>query len=238
MSIRMGLIRKKQDWSFEKFNSYWRDSHGALASRAPGLLEYWQNPVVDREQRGIEFKRGAWNFDGFSQLTFDDVQKADRAFGDGKLAQDLIADENHFLGGLHIVTAEPSIVIPLPGPAERARLLKRMSIITRLPGLSEEDFRREWRIHGDHVRKMPGVSAYRQNVLVARELVKGTPCAYEDLPIDGIVELWFRDEASLQAAFGSAQGRTTMAHAKSFLGEITAFLVAERQVVGAGSTAA
>lgn len=232
MSIRMGLIRKKPDWTYEQFNSYWRDHHGPLASRASSLREYWQNPVVDRAQRGIEFARGSWDFDGFSQLGFDDVRKADRAFGDGQLAADLIADESRFLGGLHIVTTEPSVVIPIPEPVERSGLLKRMSLITRLPGLSEEDFRREWKIHGDHVRKMPGVGGYRQNVIVARELVKGEPCSYEDLPIDGIVEMWFRDAGTLQAAFSSPEGKTTMAHAKSFLGEITAFLVEERQIFG------
>jgi len=97
--------------------------------------------------------------------------------------------------------------------------------------MSEEDFRREWRIHGDFVRKMPGVSAYRQNVVVVREREKGKPCDYDTLPIDGIVELWFKDEQTLQDAFGSAAGQTTMAHAKTFLGDITAFLVAERRVV-------
>ena len=97
--------------------------------------------------------------------------------------------------------------------------------------MSEEDFRREWRIHGDFVRKMPGVSAYRQNVVVVREREKGKPCDYDTLPIDGIVELWFKDEQTLQNAFGSAAGQTTMAHAKTFLGDITAFLVAERRVV-------
>jgi len=235
MKTRMGLIRKKADWTCEAFNAYWRDHHGPLAARAPGLREYWQNPVTDRLQRGIEFARGAWDFDGFSQLTFDDVQRADHAFSDGSLAAELIADELHFLGELHIVTAEPVVVIPVPRPAERARLLKRMSIITRLPGLSEEDFRREWRVHADLVRKMPGVSAYRQNVVVAREREKGKPCDYETLPIDGIVELWFQDETTLQNSFGSPTGQNTMAHAKSFLGEITAFLVKERQVFG-GST--
>jgi hypothetical protein len=43
--------------------------------------------------------------------------------------------------------------------------------------------------------------------------------------------LWFKDEQTLQDTFGSAAGQTTMAHAKSFLGDITAFLVAERRVV-------
>jgi uncharacterized protein (TIGR02118 family) len=227
----MGLIRKKADWTFDEFNAYWRDKHGALASRAPHLRAYWQNPVVDRVQRGIDFARGAWDFDGFSQLWFDDVDRANHAFKDSEMAAELIADENRFLGELHIVTAEQSVVIPLPREDERAKLLKRMSVIKRLPTLSEEDFRREWRIHGDLVRKMPGVSAYRQNVVVGREHEKGMPCDYDTLPIDGIVELWFNDAEILQAAFASPAGKTTMAHAKTFLGDITAFLVAERRVV-------
>lgn len=235
MNVRMGLIRKKADWTCAAFSAYWREHHGPLAARAPGLREYWQNEVTDRLQRGIDFERGPWDLDGFSQLGFDDAQGADRAFSDGSLAAELIADERHFLGGLHIVTAEPSVVIPLPEPARRARLLKRMSIITRRPGSGEADFRREWKAHGEFVRKMPGVSAYRQNVVVARARDKGVPCDYATLPIDGIVELWFEDEATLQDAFASAAGRSTMAHARSFLGEITAFLVQERQIVGAGS---
>lgn len=231
MTVRMGLIRKKPDWSFDDFNSYWRDRHGALAARAPRLREYWQNPVADRLQRGIDFARGPWDFDGFSQLWFDDSRQADHAFGNGELAAELIADEQHFLGDLHIVTAEQSVVIDLPAPQERRKLLKRISIIKRLPQMSEDDFRREWRVHGDHVRRMPGVSAYRQNVVVARERRKGQPCSYEELPIDGIVELWFKDAQTLEAAFSSPDGQVTMAHAKSFLHEITAFVVDERRVV-------
>jgi uncharacterized protein (TIGR02118 family) len=227
----MGLIRKKADWTFEDFDTYWRDRHGPLAAHAPNLREYWQNPVVDRAQRGIDFVRGPWDFDGFSQLSFDDAKQSERAFSDGDLAAALIKDENHFLGGLHIVTAEQSVVIPLPGKDERARLLKRISVLRRLPTLSEEDFRREWRIHGDLVRQMPGVSAYRQNAVVVREREKGKPCDHDTLPIDGIVELWFKDAQTLQEAFASRAGQTTMAHAKTFLGDITAFLVEERRIV-------
>jgi uncharacterized protein (TIGR02118 family) len=231
MNVRMGLIRKKSDWSTEEFSDYWCNQHGALAKRAPGLRAYWQNPVTERLQRGIDFPRGPWDFDGFSQLWFDDVGKANHAFSDSELAAELIADENHFLGDLHIVTAEQHVVIELPEPPARARLLKRMSILKRRPDLSEEDFRREWKVHGDLVRKMPGVGAYRQNVVIARELMKGQSCGYDDFPIDGIVELWFEDAATLEAAFGSEAGKETMAHAKTFLAEITAFVVAERQVL-------
>ena len=231
MKIRMGLIRKKADWTYEEFNAYWRDVHAPLAARAPHLCAYWQNVVTDRIQRGIDFARGHWDFDGFSQLRFSDAEQADSAFSRGDLAVALAADEQHFLHDLHILTAEQSVVIPLPVQHEHERLLKRISIIKRLPTMTEEDFRREWRVHGDLVRTMPGVSSYRQNVVLARERQKGQPCEYDDLPMDGIVEMWFKDEDTLQAAFSAPAGQSTMAHAKTFLDQITAFLVNERRIV-------
>lgn len=229
MTVRLGLIRKKPDWTSEEFSSYWRDKHGLLAARAPGLREYWQNVVTDRLQRGIDYERGPWDFDGFSQLWFDDAKGADHAFKDSGMAAALIRDEEHFICQLHIVTAEQNVVIPVPDAKARNALLKRMSTLKRRADVSEDDFRREWKVHADYVRLMPGVSAYRQNVIVAREIVKGQPCAYDNLPIDGIVELWFEDDSKLEAAFGSPEGKTTMAHAKTFLSEITAFLVTERR---------
>jgi uncharacterized protein (TIGR02118 family) len=228
MTVRIGLIKKKPGWTQEEFSSYWRDKHGPLAAKAPGLREYWQNVVTDRLQRGIDYERGQWDFDGFSQLWFDDAKRADDAFKDSDMAAALVKDEEHFIGGLHIVTAEENVVLPVPEAKARSALLKRLSTLKRRADVSEDDFRREWKVHADYVRLMPGVSAYRQNVIVARELVKGEPCGYDDLPIDGIVELWFEDETKLEAAFSSPAGKTTMAHARTFLSEITAFLVQER----------
>jgi hypothetical protein len=51
------------------------------------------------------------------------------------------------------------------------------------------------------------------------------------MPIDGIVELWFDDAESINNAFGSAIGKETMAHAATFIGEITTFLVETVTVV-------
>lgn len=231
MNVRMGLIQKKADWPIEDFRTYWRERHGPLAAKAPNLREYWQNHVTERLQRGIEFVRGPWDFDGFSQLWFDDAQQADHAFKDSAMAGALITDEQHFLGELHIVTVTQSVVVPVPEGAPRKALLKRISTLKRRPDISEQDFRREWIVHRDHVQKMPGVGGYRQNVVISRERVKGQPCGYEELPIDGIVELWFENTATLGAAFSSSAGKVTMTHAKSFLSEITAFVVDEHRVV-------
>lgn len=227
--LRMGLIRKKPDWSDEAFRSHWRDRHGPLVAQLPTLRGYRQNRVVDRLQRGIDFARGPWDFDGFSQLRFDATAQADAAFNHGELAAAIRADEARFLGGLHIVSvAQTEVIAP---PAQPHGLLKRISLLRRPVAQSEDDFRREWKVHAEHVRRMPGVSGYRQNVVTAREFAKGTPCGYAELPIDGIVELWFENADTLDAAFASPPGRVTMAHALTFLAEITAFVVEEHRVV-------
>ncbi len=231
MNVRMGLLRRKRDWTDERFRDYWRNTHGPLAARLLNLREYWQNVVTDSLQRGIDFARGPWDFDGISQLWFDETKHAGRAFRDDSMAKALVEDEGRFLEALHIVMTRQDVVIPAPADAARARLLKRISTLKRRPDISEDDFRREWIVHRDLVRKMPGVSAYRQNVVLSRERVKGTPCDYETLPIDGIVELWFETTDTLNAAFASPAGRTTMAHAKTFLSEITAFVVIEHRIV-------
>lgn len=231
MKVRMGLLWKKPDWTIDAFRTYWRDKHGPLAARVPKLREYWQNLVTERMQRGIDFARGPWDFDGFSQLHFDDSRQAQHAFTDSEIAAALIADERHFLGNLHIVTADQNEVIAVPASPKREKLLKRVSTLKRREDVGENDFRREWIVHRDLIRKMPGVAGYRQNVVVAREQTKGTPCEYEALPIDGIVELWFENAATLEAAFGSPAGRTTMKHALTFLSEITVFSVQEVRIV-------
>ena len=231
MNVRMGLIRKKSDWSMNDFRAYWRDKHGPLAARLPSLREYWQNAVTERLQRGIDFARGPWDFDGFSQLWFDDARQTDQAFKGSEMAAALIVDEQHFLGGLHIITASQHDVVTVPEAPRRGALLKRLSTLKRRPDITEENFRHEWIVHRNLVQKMPGVAGYRQNVVIARERIKGQPCAYDELPIDGIVELWFESPATLEAAFSSPAGRTTMAHAKTFLAEITAFVVSENRIV-------
>ncbi|RKP57624.1 EthD family reductase [Pararobbsia silviterrae] len=226
--VRMGLLYKKADWTEAAFREHWLHQHGALVKHAPGLGEYWQNHVIDRVQRGIDFARGPWEFDGFSQLRVSDPK---HPFGEGDLPARVRADEQHFVGGLHIIEAEQTEVVAVPAPEERARLKKRISLIRRRPDSSEADFRKEWAVHAGWVRQMPGVRGYRQNAIVAREVNKGVPSSYDALPIDGLVEFWFESTETLQDAFGSPAGKQTMQHATTFLSEITAYLVDEHRII-------
>lgn len=228
MIVRSGLIRKKADWSGEDFRRYWREQHGALAARLPGLRRYEQNHVVDSVQRGIAYARGPEQLDGFSMLWFDS-EDAMRAAIATEAGRALVADEGHFIGDLRIVALDQVEVIP---PATDRPLLKRMSLLRRLPDVSPERFKLEWREeHARLVKRLSGVRGYRQNLIVHREAPKGTVVGYEGLAVDGIVELWFDDAASLDAAFATPQGTTLMTHAREFIGEITTFLVENHVVV-------
>ena len=91
MITRMGLLRKRPGMSDEAFRDHWRVSHGPLAAQLPGLRRYHQNRVIDREQRAISYTRGGFEFDGFSELWFDDLPSMSAAFASGldrKLASD------------------------------------------------------------------------------------------------------------------------------------------------------
>jgi uncharacterized protein (TIGR02118 family) len=222
MHVRMGLLNKHEDWSTERFRTYWRENHSKLASQLPGLLSYQQNHVTDTAQRGISYKRGPETVDGISQLWFDNSKRMRDAFSQA-LGEKLIEDENHFIGHLRIVTAEPFEVIKPPAPG---KALKRMSFLRRRADVSPEVFAHEWRVvHSALVKTLPGVLGYRQNLITHRESPKGNVVDYEGLPIDGIVELWFENAETLNAAFASPQGVKTMQHATTFIDEITTFLV-------------
>jgi uncharacterized protein (TIGR02118 family) len=224
----MGLLRKRPDLTAAAFRSHWRDSHGPLAAALPGLRRYHQNHVVDREQRAISYARGSDDFDGFSELWFDDLPSMAAAFATD-LVRRLGEDESRFIGELKLITAMQHVVIPTPTGVP---LIKRMSTLKRRPDVSSEQFNAEWLdVHSFLVRRLPQVKGYTQNLVFDRSHGRGRPATYEELPIDGIVELWFEDVDSLDAAFASDAGKTLMTHATEFITEISTFLVETHEVV-------
>jgi len=230
MFVRSGLIKKKPEWSDEDFRRHWLGQHADLAARLPGLRRYEQNHVTDSLQRGFTYPRGPEQLDGFSMLWFDSEQAMREAIRT-EAGQALVADENHFIGDLRIVTIDQMEVIE---PEADRPLLKRMSLLKRRDDVPPDEFKSEWRQEHAHlVKRVAGVRGYRQNLIVGREAPKGHPVERAGLPIDGIVELWFDDTESLNAAFASPKGQTLMTHAREFIAEITTFLVECHVIVGA-----
>ena len=228
MIVRMGLLQKRADIDQQEFRTHWRTGHGALAAKLPGLRRYHQNHIVDRTQRGITYARDGLDFDGFSELWFDDLPAMQAAFAADEV-EALADDEDRFISGLKLITAVQHVVIPTPTDVP---LIKRMTTLKRRPDVSAEKFQEEWfDVHSVLVKRLPQVKGYTQNLIFDRSHGRGKPATYDELPIDGIVELWFTDTDSLNEGFASDAGKTLMTHATEFIAAMSTFLVETHKVV-------
>jgi uncharacterized protein (TIGR02118 family) len=212
-----------------EFRKHWLGTHGTFAAKLPHLRKYQQNHVVDSRQLGIDFPRGNWNLDGFSELWFDDFE-AMRGDINSDVYRPVSTDTPKLMDMPGIIISAQNQVIPLladPGP-----MVKRMAILERKPGISAATFQHEWwNVHAGKVSKMPGVLGYTQNLVIDREVTPGASAPYSAVPIDGVVELWFRDVQSVEHGFASPAGKEVVAHAQTFIGEITTYLVETHEIV-------
>lgn len=82
---------KKADLSFEEFSRYWRDVHGPIGARIPGLRRLVQS-VAFHDARDLR----APTFDGMAELWFHDLESVLRARSSPEwlFSQD---DERHFI---------------------------------------------------------------------------------------------------------------------------------------------
>lgn len=102
-------------------------------------------------------------------------------------------------------------------------MYKRMTMLARRPGLSDEEFLRRWKEqHAKMVLSLPGVCGYVQNVVTewVTDDAKGRS-------IDGIAEIWFDDRPAMEAALQTEQWAAIVADAREFLGEIIGLSVEE-----------
>lgn len=228
MIVRMGFLTRKQGLTRDAFADHWRGGHGPIAARFPSLRGYVQNLVTDDSQLAIAHKRGDWSVDGISQLWFDDLDSMDRAIRAPGYAPAL-SDETAFIGDISLVACKTNVV---KAPDKSLPLIKRMSILTRPPQMTAEAFQHEWwGFHAEAVSKFPNLAGYRQNLVVARGRTHDAAPSANELRIDGVVELFFRNVGDLKAAFASPAATVSQTHALQFIAEITTFLVEPRRVV-------
>ena len=83
------LIRRKPGMSGEDFHRYWRDVHGAIAARIPGLRRYVQCHAIVRHGDGSEY-------DGAAEAWFDDMDAVRRAVASAEYAAARV-DEARFI---------------------------------------------------------------------------------------------------------------------------------------------
>jgi uncharacterized protein (TIGR02118 family) len=100
-------ISKKPGLSVEEFQRYWRDTHGPIAGRIPGLRRYVQCHVVPEL-----YSRQTPAYDGAAELWFDDLDAMRSAMQSGEVKA-AMEDEKNFIDHTRVasfVTIEKPVV--------------------------------------------------------------------------------------------------------------------------------
>ena len=101
-------ITRKQGMSVEQFQRYWRETHGPIAGRLPGLRRYVQCHTLPELYAGERPPP----YDGAAELWFDDMDAWEKAMASPELMA-AREDERNFIDHskvFFIITEEKAVV--------------------------------------------------------------------------------------------------------------------------------
>ena len=111
--------------------------------------------------------------------------------------------------------------------------VKLVCPLWRRPDLTHEQFVRHWvDIHAPLAHAVPGVRRYVQNHIAGERTRADIPAT--EVAIDGVAELWFDDQAAMEAAARSPEMKALHADGARFIGRIRSYIGDEKVVIGHG----
>jgi len=109
-------------------------------------------------------------------------------------------------------------------------MIKSLSLLTRKPSMTVEQFRKVWlEEHAPMVHAVPGVRRYVLSFPLAEPTRPDVPTS--DVKCDAIAELWYDDLASLKKVAASAEMKKVTDNGGRYLGSIKTFVMEEVGII-------
>ena len=110
-------------------------------------------------------------------------------------------------------------------------MIKTVGLLTRKSGATHEQFMKHWtQVHAPLAHKVPGLRRYVQNHIVGER--RRADIQETAVEVDGIAELWFDDQAALEAASRTPEMNALHADGALFIGRLKSYTVKEKVIVG------
>jgi uncharacterized protein (TIGR02118 family) len=110
-------------------------------------------------------------------------------------------------------------------------MIKTVSLLVRKESLTHEDFVKHWReIHGPLALACPGVARYLQTEIKSSSF-RRDGVGRLDVAVDGIAELWFENQAALDAFAASPATRRLREDGTTFIGRQISFSTEEKVII-------
>ena len=112
-------------------------------------------------------------------------------------------------------------------------MIKSVSLLTRKPELTHEQFVRHWlEIHAPLAYAVPGLRRYVQSHILEERTRADIPST--DVEVDGIAELWYDDRAAMARAMASPEAKALHADGALFIGRIKSYVTEEKVIIPRG----
>jgi uncharacterized protein (TIGR02118 family) len=109
-------------------------------------------------------------------------------------------------------------------------MIKRASLLARKPGMSHEEFVRHWaEVHAPLARACPGISRYTLTIVKSSSTRKDV--APFEVQVDGIAELWFKNQADFDAYQASPATKRLRDDGATFIGREIDFVAEEKVII-------
>lgn len=109
MIKRMGLLKRKPEFTPEQFRKHWLEIHGPLGQNVPGVRRYVQHHVVG-ETRHPDLPPAAQPYDGIVELWFDDEDAMKKALATPE-AKAMFADGTLFIESVTSYIVESEVLV-------------------------------------------------------------------------------------------------------------------------------
>jgi uncharacterized protein (TIGR02118 family) len=119
---------------------------------------------------------------------------------------------------------------PQSGALQGSSMIKRTSLLARKAGISHEEFVKHWvEVHAPMARACPGISRYTLTIVKSSSTRKDV--ARFDIQVDGIAELWFKDQAAYDLFQNSPATKRLRDDGATFIGREIDFVTEEKVVI-------
>lgn len=188
MIAAISLIRRRTDISLEQFRAHWLHPHGTMTAELPATRRYVQHHPI--EAPGTNDHARHLGVDGIPELWFDDIAARTIAYTSPRIAECNV-DSESFIGAVSRIVSEPRVVAEAPPGHDVARILLLAT------GARDHDWseRQEARI-----AVLSGLVGYTSHRLIEQAKAPNSKIAEMVLPVAGLAEAVFADEAALLAA--------------------------------------
>jgi uncharacterized protein (TIGR02118 family) len=194
MIAAISLMRRRPDISLTEFRRHWLHPHGTMTAELPGTRHYVQHHPIDAPGTNAYARELA--IDGIPELWFDDYEARRIAYTSPRIAECNVDSEN-FVGQVKRLVTTPDVL----------RGAKDEEAAVRVVLLATGEADAGWRDRtADRALTQDGVTGYVRHTLLEQAAAPNSRIPELVLPIAGIAEVMFRNEAALSAAVDALTG--------------------------------